>query len=103
MVVADCAPGAVGCVESLMTFGPLKHDLRHCLVPPSTNVNFISPRDLIHIDAYDDEIYAKGCLKGQCAMTDFFCNDHSLDWRLRTLTFVETKRQIPNIHDLKCA
>ena len=69
MVVTDCAPGAVGCVESLMTFGPLKHDLRHCLVPPKTNDSFISPRDLVRIDAYDDEIYAKGCLKGQCAMT----------------------------------
>ena len=63
MVVADCAPGSVGCVESLMTFGPMKHDLRHCLVPARNNSSTASPRDLIPIVAFEDEIYAKGCLK----------------------------------------
>ena len=63
MKVAECATGSVGCVESLMTFGPLKHDLRHCLVPANENPSIVTPRDLIPIDAYDDEIYAKGCMK----------------------------------------
>lgn len=63
MKVEDCAPGAVGCVESIMTFGSMNHDLRHCLVPPPANSSIVTPRDLIPIDAYDDEIYAKGCLK----------------------------------------
>ena len=64
MEVAECATGSVGCVESLMTFGPLKHDLRHCLVPPKENSSsIVTPRDLIPIHAYDDEIYAKGCMK----------------------------------------
>ena len=62
MKVVDCAPGAVGCYEGIMTFGPLNHDLRHCLIP-SANSSLVTPRDLIPIDTFDDEIYAKGCLK----------------------------------------
>ena len=63
MKVVDCATGSVGCVESLMTFGTTEHDLRHCLEPTKENSSNVTPRDLVPIDAYDDEIYAKGCLK----------------------------------------
>ena len=56
MKVVKWAPNNFGCLEALMTFGPLKHDLRHCLEDPSAG-------KLIPIDAFNDEIYAKGCLK----------------------------------------
>ena len=59
MKVVNCSAGAVGCVESLMTFGPMKHDLRHCMFPSQDN----SRKDTLPIKAFDDEIYVKGCLK----------------------------------------
>ena len=59
MKVAECSPNSFGCLEALMTFGPLKHDLRHCL----EDEQLPGPRDLIPIHAFDDEVYAKGCLK----------------------------------------
>ena len=59
MKVAECTPNSFGCLEALMTFGPLKHDLRHCL----EDEQLPGPRDLIPIHAFDDEVYAKGCLK----------------------------------------
>jgi len=63
MVVAECGPGAAGCVEFTYAYGPINHELRHCIDRTISNSTLVSPKDLIPIAAYDDEIYAKGCIK----------------------------------------
>ena len=68
MVVAECMPGATGCVEFTYTYGPINHELRHCIDRTISNSSMVSPRDLIPIAAFDDEVYVKGCLKGLSAM-----------------------------------
>lgn len=64
MIVEDCLPGSAGCVEFKYTYGVIiDHELRHCIDRTVSNSSMVSPRDLIPIAAFDDEIYAKGCLK----------------------------------------
>ena len=50
--------------KSLLNCHQFKHDLRHCLVPDSDAARALSPRGRIPVPAFDDEVYAKGCLKG---------------------------------------
>ena len=69
LVLAECLPGSVGCVEFTYDFGQIiHHELRHCADRFAPNSSMVGPRDLIPIAAFDDEVYAKGCLKGLCAM-----------------------------------
>ena len=63
--MAECAPGSAGCVEFTYDFGPnIHHELRHC-VDRAVASEVVGPRDLIPVAAFDDEVYAKGCLKGR--------------------------------------
>ena len=70
--MAECAPGSAGCVEFTYDFGPnIHHELRHCVDRAVTSEAIVGPRDLIPVAAFDDEVYARGCLKGGrdfCAM-----------------------------------
>ena len=79
MIVAECMPGATGCVEFTYDFGiAIHHELRHCIDRTLSNSSIVSPRDLIPITAFDDEIYAKGCLKVIFAMIVLFSVFHGL-------------------------
>ena len=80
MIVEDCLPGSAGCVEFKYTYGVIiDHELRHCIDRTVSNSSMVSPSDLIPIAAFDDEIYAKGCLKGLlCAMIFIF-----LSWEIK--------------------
>ena len=83
--MAECAPGSAGCVEFTYDFGPnIHHELRHCVdrAAAAAPEAVVGPRDLIPVAAFDDEVYAKGCLKGRdlCAMFCLTETDYMYDF-----------------------
>jgi len=83
----DCAPHVIGCVENIIksrSDESLSHEMRYCM-DPSRNRSapvVIDPRESIPISAFEDEIYAKGCLQYYndkmtldfCVCDDDLCN-----------------------------